>query len=70
MPLPIVPIGQEVTIRKIGLDDKTKKHLESLGITVGSRITVLSRGGGNLIVVVMNSRLCLDGNISSKILAA
>lgn len=70
MPLPLVSIGQEVTVRKVGVDDKTKKHLESLGVTVGSKMTVVSRGGGNLIVVVMNGRLCLDGNISSRILVA
>ena len=70
MPLPIAPVGAEMTVKRIGLDDKTKRHLESLGITIGAKLTVLSSSGGNTIIAIMNGRLCLDRVVSSKILVA
>ena len=70
MPLPIAPVGAELTVKRVGVDEKTKRHLESLGLTIGSKITVLSSSGGNTIVVIMDGRLCLDRDISSKILVA
>ena len=45
MPLVIAPPNKELKIIKILADEKTKKHLESLGITVNSTITVLSQTG-------------------------
>ena len=50
--------------------EKTKKHLESLGITINSTIKVLSRSGGNVICIVKDGRLALDSNLSTKILVA
>ena len=48
MPLIIAPLNVVLTIVKILLDDKTKKHLESLGITIDSKITLLDNVGGML----------------------
>ena len=41
MPVYIAPRGAELQIRKIGADDKTKKHLQELGITEGGKKTLL-----------------------------
>ena len=49
MPLVIAPPNKELKIVKILADEKTKKHLESLGITVNSTITDLNQSGGNVI---------------------
>ena len=70
MPLPIAPIGAELTVKRVGVDEKTKRHLESLGLTIGSKLTVLSSSGGNTIIVIRDGRLCLDRVVSSKILVA
>lgn len=70
MPVSIAPRGAELCIRKVGADDKVKKHLYELGITEGSKITLVSSSGGNVIVVVKEGRLCLDKNLASKILVA
>ena len=51
-------------------DEKTKKHLESLGITLKSVITVISSNNGAVIALVKDGRLALDRNISGKILVA
>ena len=70
MPLPIAPVNRELTVRSIGLDDKVKKHLMDLGITIGSKLTVLSSGGGGVIAAVKSGRLCLDKDVASKIMVA
>lgn len=67
MPIVIAPLNQELEIIKITVEEKLKKHLESLGITIGSKITVLSTNG-NVIIKVKDGRLALDKGVASKIL--
>lgn len=70
MPIILAPINVELKIVKVLLDDKQKKHLESLGILVNSTLTVLSSVNGGVVVAVKEGRLALDRNIASKILVA
>lgn len=70
MPLVIAPTDQELTVIRIATDEKTKKHLESLGITINSKITILSQSGGNTICIVKDGRLALDKDIATKIFVA
>ena len=70
MPIAIAPFNRELVVRKIGAEEKTKKHLQELGITEGGTITLLSSTGGNVIVIVKEGRLCLDRNLAGKILVA
>ena len=68
MPIALAPLNQTLRVVKILADEKTKKHLESLGITIDSMITVLSHSG--TIVLVKDGRLALDSDIATKILVA
>lgn len=70
MPVSIAPAGREFIIRKVGAEEKVKKRLRELGITVGSGIALVSSGGGNVIVVVKGGRLCLDRALAEKIIVA
>lgn len=70
MPIILAPINVELKIVKVLLDDKQKKHLESLGILINSTLTVLSSVNGGVVVAVKEGRLALDRNIASKILVA
>ena len=70
MPIAIAPAGTELEVRKVGADEKVKKHLQEMGITVGSKITLISSSGGNVIVIVKEGRLCLDKTLAGKILVA
>lgn len=70
MPLIVAPIGKSVRIVKVLADDKTKKHLENLGLTIDSELTVLSSSGGSIICLVKDGRLALDKNLATKILIA
>ena len=60
MPIALAPLNQMLRVVKILADEKTKKHLESLGITIDSMITVLSHSGASTIVLVKDGRLALD----------
>lgn len=70
MPIFIAPHNTDLKVVKLLLDDFTKKHLENLGITVGSKLQVLSSESGSVILLVKNGRLALDRNIAMKILVA
>jgi ferrous iron transport protein A len=70
MPLVVAPIGKSLRVIKIATDEKTKKHLESLGITVNSDISIISQSGGSTICHVKDGRLALDKNIATKIFVA
>lgn len=67
MPLVIAPQNKEMQIIRIVADDKTKKHLESLGITANGSVTVLSSAGGSVVCKIKEGRIALDGNLSTKI---
>ena len=70
MPIVIAPLDTELTIMKVLLDEKTKKHLESLGIVKGGKVTVVSTHAGNAIVICKGVRLGLNSDIAKKILVA
>lgn len=70
MPLTLAPETQPLRVVKVLAEEKTKKHLESLGITVNSTLTLLSRSGGSIILMVKDGRLALDRDIATKILVA
>ena len=70
MPIGLAPINVEMKIVKILTDDKTKKHLESLGILVNSKVVVISSINGGVVIAIKNGRLALDRSVASKILVA
>ena len=70
MPLIVAPIGKDLTIVRILTDEKTKKHLESLGIMLSSTISIVSQSGGSTICMIKDGRLALDRNLATKILVA
>ena len=54
MPIGLAPIDTELTIIKILADEKTRRHLESLGVVAKGKITVISSNGGNAICVIQD----------------
>ena len=70
MPIGLAPLNTEMRVVRILADDKTKKHLESLGILVNSNITVISSVNGGVVIAVKEGRLALDRSVASKILVA
>lgn len=70
MPIVIAPLNAELRIVRIAADEKLKKHLESLGITVNGNISVVSSAGGSVVCKIKDGRVALDGELSSKIFVA
>ncbi len=70
MPIVIAPTDVELTIVKVLADEKTKKHLQSLGVVVNGKITIVSSNGGNVICIVKGVRLGLNRDVATKILVA
>lgn len=68
MPIVIAPIGKPLKVIKILTDEKTKKRLESLGITINAELSILSESGGSIILLVKEGRLALDKVLVTKIM--
>ena len=68
MPLSLASHGEENLIRKVGGNPETKKHLEDLGFTPGSTVTLVSAMGGNVIVKVKESRVAISEEMARKIM--
>lgn len=71
MPLLLAPLNEEVKIVKLIINDvKVKKHLENLGITLNSTITVIQKSSNSVIILVKDGRLALDKDTASHIFVA
>lgn len=68
MPLSMVSIGTDCTIKKVGGKEETKKFLENLGFVAGSLVTIVASMGGNLIVNVKESRVAISKEMAMKIM--
>ncbi len=66
MPLTLANIGEENMIRRVGGKQEVKKHLEDLGFVAGSRVTVISMLGGNVIVNVKESRVAVSREMGTE----
>ena len=56
MPIVFAPLDKPLKIVRITADDKTKKHLESLGIVLNGEIIVLSTSGKTVVVKIKDGR--------------
>lgn len=70
MPLIFAPGNVPLRVVRLHLDEKIKRHLENLGISVNSELEVLSVSGGSVIVRVKDGRLALDRDMATRIFVA
>ena len=68
MPLIMAQPGEENVIRMVGGSPEMKKHLEDMGFTAGSAVTVMNTIGGNLIVKVKESRVAVSKEMAARIM--
>ena len=68
LPLPTAQESESVTIKKITGNDATRLRLAEMGFTVGTKITVVTRMGGNMILQVRDSRVALDESMARRIM--
>lgn len=70
MPLNLAPLDTPLKIIKIIAEDKTKQHLENLGILPEQTISVVSTSKGNLILKVKEGRIAINRELAMKIFVA
>ena len=68
MPLVMAETGEENIIKRVSGSPEMKKHLEDMGLVVGSAVTVMNTIGGNLIVKVKESRVAISREMAVKIM--
>lgn len=67
MPIAMAPINTSLKIIKILVDEKTKRHLENLGILINANIIVLAKNDGSVIIKVKDGRLAINKDTALKI---
>ena len=68
IPLSVLGDGNDGIIKKIGGKPEVRKHLENLGFVAGGDVTVVSMIGGNLIVIVKESRIAISKEMAQRIM--
>ena len=67
IPLVYADKEEDQIIKKISGSDEVKRHLESLGFTVGASVSVINSLGGNIIVKVKESRIAINEDLARRI---
>lgn len=62
------PQGESMTVVRVAADEKTRKHLQNLGIISGAELTPLSFSDGNMIVRVRDSRIAVNRDVAENII--
>ncbi|MBR4762066.1 MAG: ferrous iron transport protein A [Clostridia bacterium] len=68
IPITFANTGEDCIIKRIGGNDEIKRHLASLGFTVGGHVTVVSSLSGNVIVNIKESRVAIGKDMAAKIM--
>lgn len=63
-----VETGTAVTIKKLNVEGRTKRFLQEMGFTKGTRIVILSRSFGNMIIKVRDTRIGIGRELAKYIL--
>jgi len=67
MPLSLAPVGEELKVIKVSADEKTRRHLENLGLLIGASLTVVSESGGDIIIKLKDGRVGINRSLAAKI---
>jgi len=68
IPLALLSAGTEATIEDVHATDGLYQHLAAMGLSSGSRVTVVCADRGSLIISVAGSRYALSRGMAMKIL--
>ncbi|MBQ9608221.1 MAG: ferrous iron transport protein A [Lachnospiraceae bacterium] len=68
MPLTFADEREEKEIVRLAGTKEVRQHLADLGFSVGSKITVVSKIGQNMIVKVKGASIALSKELANKIM--
>ncbi len=67
MPLTMANVGEKYTIQEITGNSEIRRHLGNLGFVPGTEVEVVSSIGGNVIVIVKDSRIAVNEDMARHI---
>lgn len=68
IPLTMSNLGEAGFIKKVGGKPETRQFLEKLGFVPGSRVELVTKTGGNVIVRVKDSRIAISREMAARIM--
>lgn len=68
MPLTMLNNGESAAIKKVGGKEEVKKFLNKLGFVTGEEVKIVSSSGGNVIVMVKDTRVAVSKSVANKIM--
>lgn len=68
MPLAMLRSGETFSVKQIRGKDEIKHHLENLGFTVGTEVTVVSESSSGIILNVKGSRIAINKSMAKRIM--
>jgi ferrous iron transport protein A len=70
IPLAMCSAGDKVMVSEVSGRPDVKKHLEDLGFTEGTQVTLVSSHNGDMIVKIKESKLAVTREMAGKIKVA
>ena len=67
MPLSLLGSGSVGTISALRGKEETCRFLENLGFVPGTKVSIVSENGGNVIVSVKDTRVAISRSMANKI---
>ena len=68
MPIYLAQMDTELSVKRITGTDKVKKHLENIGIVLGSKGSVVSKVNENIIIKVKGAKIALSHELAKRIM--
>ena len=68
IPLTFANVGEDLIIKRVGGKPEVKKHLENLGLFVGTNDKLINMKQANVIVVVKEARIAISNEMAQKIM--
>ena len=68
MPLAFAAPGDDLMVGQVKGTAEVKQHLADLGFVPGTRMNILSQSKGDVILTILDSKLCITRQMAEKIL--
>lgn len=68
LPLISAQAGETITVRQIRGKDELRQHMAEMGLTVNSKITIVSIVNGNMILNIKDSRVAIGRQMAMRIM--
>lgn len=70
LPLSTLSTGSHALVQNIRGRDEAKTFLENLGLVANTKISIVSKVGGSVIVNVKGSKIAISKALAAKVMAA